>query len=131
MHDFAHLPRTTRLGDLEVCRLGFGAMQLPGPRVWGPPKDHATARAVLRRAVELGVNLIDTAWYYGPRVSHQLIAEALHPYPNDLVLVTKLGGRRTDDGGWTTALRPEELRQGLDEDLRLLRRERIDVVHLR
>ena len=131
MHDFAHLPRTTRLGDLEVCRLGFGAMQLPGPRVWGPPKDPAAARAVLRRAVELGVNLIDTAWYYGPRVSHQLIAEALHPYPSDLVLVTKLGGRRTDDGGWTTALRPEELRMGLDEDLRLLRRERIDVVHLR
>lgn len=131
MHDFAHRPGTTRLGDLEVCRLGFGAMQLPGPRVWGPPKDPAAARAVLRRAVELGVNLIDTAWYYGPRVSHQLIAEALHPYPRDLVLVTKLGGRRTDDAGWATALRPEDLRQGLEEDLRLLGRERIDVVHLR
>lgn len=131
MNDFAHPPRATRLGDLDVCRIGFGAMQLPGPRVWGPPKDPATARAVLRRAVELGINLIDTAWYYGPRVSHQLIAEALHPYPKDLVLVTKLGGRRTDDGGWATALRPEELRHGCDEDLRLLRRERIDVVHLR
>ena len=131
MNDFAHPPRTTRLGDLEVCRLGFGAMQLPGPGVWGPPKDPAAARTVLRRAVELGINLIDTAWYYGPRVSHQLIAETLHPYPKDLVLVTKLGGRRTEEKGWAMALRPEEIRKGCEEDLRLLRLERVDVVHLR
>lgn len=131
MSDFAHCPRTTRIGDLEVCRLGFGAMQLPGPMVWGPPQDPAAARAVLRRAVELGINLIDTAWYYGPHVAHQLIAGTLHPYPRDLVIVTKLGGRRTGDKGWVMALRPEELRRGCDEDLRLLRLERIDVVHLR
>lgn len=131
MNDFAHLPRTTRLGDLEVCRLGFGAMQLPGAGVWGPPKDPAAARAVLRRAVDLGINLIDSAWYYGPHVSHRLIAEALHPYPKDLVIVTKLGGRRTEQKGWTMALRPEEIRSGCEEDLRLLRLERIDVVHLR
>ncbi len=131
MSDFAHLPRTTRLGDLEVCRLGFGAMQLPGPMVWGPPKDPAAARAVLRRAIDLGINLIDSAWYYGPRISHQLIAETLYPYPKDLVIVTKLGGWRTDDKGWVMALRPEELRRGCEEDLRLLRLERIDVVHLR
>ncbi len=131
MNDFAHPPRTTRLGDLEVCRLGFGAMQLPGPMVWGPPKDPAAARAVLHRAVDLGINLIDTAWYYGPRVSHQLIAETLHPYPRDLVIVTKLGGWRTEDKGWVMALRPEEIRRGCEEDLRLLRLERIDVVHLR
>ncbi|MFO0618457.1 MAG: aldo/keto reductase [Polyangiaceae bacterium] len=131
MNDFAHGPRTTRLGDLEVCRLGFGAMQLPGPMVWGPPKDPAGARAVLRRVVDLGLNLIDTSWYYGPRVSNELIAEVLHPYPKDLVLVTKLGGRRTDDKGWAAALRPEELRAGCEEDLRLLKLDRVDVVHLR
>ena len=106
-------------------------MQLPGPMVWGPPKDHAAARAVIRRVVELGINLIDTAWYYGPQVSNQLIAETLHPYPKDLVIVTKLGGRRTKDKGWAAALRPEELRRGCEEDLRLLKLERLDVVHLR
>ncbi len=131
MKNFAHLPPTTRLGDLEVCRLGFGAMQLPGPMVWGPPRDPAAARAVLRRVVELGINLIDTSWYYGPHVSNALIAETLHPYSDDLVLVTKLGGRRTDDKGWASALRPEELRKGCEEDLRALKLERIDVVHLR
>lgn len=128
---FAHPPRTAHLGDLEVCRLGFGAMQLPGPNVWGPPKDPDAARAVLRRAVELGVELIDTAWYYGPRVAHRLIAETLRPYPKNLVIATKLGGRRSDNGGWGAALRPETLRQGCEEDLRLLELDRIDVVHLR
>jgi aryl-alcohol dehydrogenase-like predicted oxidoreductase len=118
---FGHPPATVRLGDLEVSRLGFGAMQLPGPSVWGEPRDPARARAVLRRAVELGVQLIDTAWYYGPLVAHRLIAEALHPYPAGIVLATKLGGRRTPDGGWTAGLRPEELRAGCEEDLRALR----------
>jgi aryl-alcohol dehydrogenase-like predicted oxidoreductase len=131
MNDFAQGPATVRLGDLEVRRLGFGAMQLPGPMVWGEPKDAAGARAVLRRAVELGVQLIDTSWYYGPLVSNRLIAEALHPYPTDLVLATKLGGRRTEDKGWASALRPEELRTGCETDLRTLKLDRIDVVHLR
>ena len=131
VNTFAHQPAHVRLGDLEVCRLGFGAMQLPGPMVWGPPRDPASARAVLRRVVELGINLIDTSWHYGPHVANELIAEVLHPYPKDLVLVTKLGGRRTDDGGWASALRPEELRKGCETDLRLLRLDRIDVVHLR
>jgi hypothetical protein len=89
------------------------------------------ARAVLRRAVELGINFIDTAWYYGPLVANQLIAEVLHPYPRDLVIATKLGGKRLPDKGWAPALRPEELRKGAEEDLRTLRLERLDVVHLR
>lgn len=127
----AHAPATLRLGDLEIQRLGFGAMRLPGREVWGEPDDPARARAVLRRAVELGINLIDTAWFYGPRVANRLIAEALHPYPQGLVIATKLGGRRTPDKGWASALRPEELREGLEEDLRTLRLERVDVVHLR
>ncbi len=131
MTDFAHLPATTRLGDIEVCRVGFGAMQLPGPMVWGPPKNPEEARAVLRRVVELGINLIDTSWYYGPHVSNELIAATLRPYAKDLVLVTKLGGRRTDDKGWASALSPEELRFGCEEDLRTLGLERLDVVHLR
>ncbi len=131
MTDFAHTPETTRIGDLEVRRLGFGAMQLPGPMVWGPPKDPAAARAVLRRAIELGINLIDTSWYYGPHVSNEFIKDVLHPYPKDLVLVTKLGGARRDDKSWVSALRPEELREGCETDLRLLGLDRVDVVHLR
>ena len=131
MTEFAHGPATIRLGDLEVCRLGFGAMQLPGPYVWGEPSDPARARAVLRRVVDLGINLIDTSWYYGPLVSNRLIAETLYPYPAGLVLATKLGGKRTPDKGWAAALRPEELRAGCEEDLRTLRVERLDVVHLR
>jgi aryl-alcohol dehydrogenase-like predicted oxidoreductase len=131
MTDFAHLPATLQLGDLEVHRMGFGAMQLPGPEVWGEPRDPAQARAVLRRVVELGVNLIDTAWYYGPLVSNQLIAETLHPYPKGLLLATKLGGRRAPDKSWLPAMRPEELRQGCEEDLKTLKLDRIDVAHLR
>lgn len=131
MSNVAHGPATIRLGELEVARLGFGAMQLPGPGVWGEPRDPSAARAVLRRAVELGVNLIDTCWYYGPLVSNRLIAETLRPYPSGLVLATKLGGRRTPDGGWAAAIRPEELRKGCDEDLRTLGIERADVTHLR
>jgi pyridoxine 4-dehydrogenase len=120
-----------RLGDLEVQRMGYGAMRLPGKDVWGDPDDPARARKVLRRAVELGINFIDTAWYYGPLVANRLIAEALHPYPRDLVIATKLGGKRLPDKRWAPALRPEELRAGAEEDLRTLRVERLDVVHLR
>jgi pyridoxine 4-dehydrogenase len=126
-----HAPATIRLGELEVQRMGYGAMRLPGKDVWGEPDDPARARSVLRRAVDLGINFIDTAWYYGPLVSNRLIAEALHPYPRDLVIATKLGGKRLPDKGWAPALRPEELRKGAEEDLRTLRLERLDVVHLR
>jgi aryl-alcohol dehydrogenase-like predicted oxidoreductase len=129
--DFGHAPTTIRLGDLEVCRLGYGAMRLPGKEVWGEPDDPERARKVLRRAVELGINLIDTAWYYGPLVANRLIVEALHPYPRDLVIATKLGGKRLPNKGWAAAIRPEELRKGAEEDLRTLRLERLDVVHLR
>jgi pyridoxine 4-dehydrogenase len=128
---YAFAPATIRLGDLEVQRIGYGAMRLPGQDVWGDPEDPARARSVLRRAVELGINFIDTAWFYGPLVANRLIAEALHPYPPDLVIATKLGGKRLPDKGWAPALRPEELRKGAEEDLRTLRLERLDVVHLR
>src|SRR6478735_8629785 len=128
---FATGPETIKLGDLEVRRLGFGAMRLPGKDVWGEPADPDRARRVLKRVVELGINFIDTAWYYGPHVANRLIAEALHPYPSDLVIATKLGGKRLPDKGWAPALRPEELRKGAEEDLRTLRLERLDVVHLR
>ena len=128
---FAHGPETIRLGDLEVRRLGFGAMRLPGKDAWGEPADPATAHAVLRRAIELGVNLIDTAWYYGPHVANRLIVEALYPYPSDLVIATKLGGKRLPDKGWAPALRPQELRAGIDTDLRTLELEQLPVVHLR
>jgi aryl-alcohol dehydrogenase-like predicted oxidoreductase len=131
MIDFAHAPASIRLGDLQVPRLGFGAMQLPGPLVWGEPTDPARARAVLRRVLELGIGLIDTSWYYGPLVANRLIAETLRPYPQGLVLATKLGGRRTADKGWAAALSPDELRKGCEEDLRTLSLERLDVVHLR
>jgi len=124
-------PTTLRLGDLEVERMGFGAMRLPGKDVWGEPDDPARARQVLRRAVELGINFIDTAWYYGPLVANRLIAEALHPYPPGLVIATKLGGKRLPNKGWAPALRPDELRTGAEEDLRTLKLERLDVVHLR
>jgi len=129
--DFATGPATIRLGDLEVRRLGYGAMRLPGKDVWGEPDDPARAKQVLRRAVELGVNFIDTAWYYGPYVANRLIAEALHPYPSELVIATKLGGKRLPDKSWAPALRPEELRQGAEDDLRTLRLEQLPVVHLR
>lgn len=128
---FAHAPDTIRLGDLDVRRLGYGAMRLPGAEVWGEPDDPEQARQVLRRAVELGINFIDTAWYYGPFVANRLIAEALHPYPRDLVIATKLGGKRLPNKGWAPALRPEELRAGAEDDLKSLRLERLDVVHLR
>jgi pyridoxine 4-dehydrogenase len=128
---FGHPPETLRLGDLEVRRLGFGAMRLPGKEVWGEPENPDRARAVLRRALDLGINFIDTAWYYGPYVSNRLIAETLHPYPKGLVIATKLGGKRLPNKGWALAARPEELRQGCEDDLRTLRLEVLDVVHFR
>lgn len=128
---FAHGPSTIKLGDLEVVRFGFGAMRLPGPEVWGEPEDPARARAVLKRVIALGMNLIDSAWYYGPHVSNRLIAETLYPYPKDLVIASKLGGKRLPNKGWAPFLRPEELREGCETDLRELRRETLDVVHLR
>ena len=117
-------------GDLEVRRLGFGAMRLTGPGIWGPPDDPDEARAVLRRAVELGVNLIDTADSYGPDVSENLIAEALHPYPDGLVIATKGGLRRTGPGQWPRDARPERLKECCEGSLRRLRLERIDFYQL-
>lgn len=128
---YAHAPATVRLGDLEVQRMGYGAMRLPGKEVWGEPEDPARARKVVRRAVELGIRFIDTAWFYGPLVANRIIAEVLHPYPRDLVIATKLGGKRLPDKSWAPALRPEELRRGAEDDLTSLRLERLDVVHLR
>jgi len=122
---------TARLAGRAVARIGYGAMQLPGPGVLGPPRDRALALAVLRRAVELGVNHIDTAQYYGPGVANELIRAALHPYPEDLVLVTKVGADRDRQGRWISAQRPHELRAGVEANLRSLEVERIDVVNLR
>jgi pyridoxine 4-dehydrogenase len=114
-------------GDLTVNRLGYGAMRITGRGIWGPPRDRETAKAVLRRAVALGVNLIDTADSYGPHVSEELIAEALHPYPADLVIATKGGLVRPGPNRWQPDGRPEHLRQALEGSLRRLRRHRIDV----
>src|SRR6202051_627647 len=123
--------KTTYLGDKPVNRVGFGAMQLAGPGVFGPPRDPEAARAVLRRAIELGVDHIDTAQYYGPDVVNDLIRETLHPYPGDLKLVTKVGARRDDRGAWLPALSASELREGVEANLRSLRVERMDLVNLR
>ena len=131
MTKFATVPATIRIGSKEVSRIGFGAMQLPGPMVWGEPRDPDAARAVLRRVIECGIRLVDTSWYYGPHVANRLIAETLYPYPKDLVLATKLGGARTPDKGWVAAITPEALRKGCEEDLRGLRLERCEYVHLR
>lgn len=122
---------TVQLGDLTVPRMGYGAMRLTGPGIWGPPPDRDEALRVLRRAVELGVRVIDCAWYYGPETSHELIAAALSPYPADLVLVTKLGGGRSADQGWHAAVTPAELREGCERDLRLLGIDSVPVTHLR
>ena len=117
-------------GDLPVHRLGFGAMRITGEGIWGPPDDHDGAIAVLRRAVELGVTLIDTADSYGPNVSEELIAEALHPYPDELVIATKAGLTRHGPGIWAPLGRPEYLRQCVELSLRRLRLERIDLFQL-
>src|ERR1700754_3121 len=104
-------------GTLPVNRMGFGAMQLAGPGVFGPPADRGNSIAVLRRAVELGVNHIDTSDFYGPYVVNELIKEALHPYPAGLVLVTKVGAFRDDQGGWIPASQPDQLRKGVEDNL--------------
>lgn len=119
------------LGPFTVGRIGFGAMQLPGPGVFGPPRDHDEAIAVLRRAVELGVDHIDTAQFYGPDVANELIREALHPYPGDLALVSKVGGRRDDRGNWLPAHEPDELRRGIEDNLRTLGTDQLAAVNLR
>jgi len=123
--------KTSFMGDKPVNRIGFGAMQLAGPGVFGPPRDPDGARGVLRRAIELGVDHIDTAQYYGPDVVNDLIREALNPYPEDLKLVTKVGGRRDDQGAWLPAQSPAELRAGVEDNLRSLQVERMDLVNLR
>ncbi|MEP7091109.1 MAG: oxidoreductase [Nocardioidaceae bacterium] len=122
---------TFSLGTSTVHRIGFGAMQLPGPGVMGPPRDHDQAVAVLRRAVELGVDHIDTAQFYGPDVANDLIREALHPYPESLVLVSKVGAERDESGGWISAQRPEDLRRGVEDNLRSLGVDRLGAVNLR
>jgi aryl-alcohol dehydrogenase-like predicted oxidoreductase len=122
---------TFNLGDRITRRVGYGAMQLAGPGVFGPPKNRDAALAVLREAVASGVNHIDTSDYYGPHVTNQLIREALSPYPDDLVIVTKIGARRGADGSWIPAMSPEELRQAVHDNLRNLGRDVLDVVNLR
>jgi pyridoxine 4-dehydrogenase len=123
--------QTFPLGPFTVGRVGFGAMQLPGPGVFGPPRDHDQALAVLRRAIELGINHIDTAQFYGPNVANELIREALHPYPANLALVSKVGARRDDAGAWQPAQAPDELRADIEENLRTLDIDRLAAVNLR
>jgi aryl-alcohol dehydrogenase-like predicted oxidoreductase len=119
------------LGDRTVYRLGYGAMQLAGPGVFGPPKDRSAAVAVLREAVAQGVNHIDTSDFYGPHVTNQIIREALHPYPDDLTIVTKVSARRGADGSWIPAMSPAELTQAVHDNLRNLGLDVLDVVNLR
>jgi len=119
------------LGGFSVARIGFGAIQLPGRGAFGPPRDHDEALAVLRRAVELGVNHIDTAQFYGPDVSNELIREALHPYPPNLALVSKVGARRDDAGGWVPLADPADFRADIEANLRTLGVDQLAVVNLR
>jgi pyridoxine 4-dehydrogenase len=120
-----------KLGDRTVNRMGYGAMQLAGPGVFGPPKDHAAALAVLRRAVADGVDHIDTSDFYGPHVTNKIIREALHPYPDNLTIVTKVGARRGSDGSWNPAFSSDELTKAVHDNLRNLGVDTIDVVNLR
>jgi aryl-alcohol dehydrogenase-like predicted oxidoreductase len=131
--DMSHLKQagTFLLGDRSVNRMGYGAMQLAGPGVFGPPKDHAAALAVLRAALEAGVNHIDTSDFYGPHVTNKIIREALHPYAEDLVLVTKVGALRGDDASWNPAQSPAELEQAVHDNLRNLGLDVLDAVNLR
>ena len=122
---------TFQLGNRQVSRLGYGAMQLAGPGVFGPPKNPHAALAVLREVVASGVNHIDTADFYGPHVTNQIIREALHPYPKDLVIVTKLGARRGADASWIPAFSAEELTQAVHDNLKNLGVDVLDVVNLR
>ena len=125
-------PTTTfTLGDRDVSRLGYGAMQLAGPGVFGPPADEARALQVLREAISAGVNHIDTSDFYGPHITNQLIKKALHPYADDLVIVTKVGARRDDKGGWLPATSPEEITAAVEDNLRHLGLEVLDIVNLR
>jgi aryl-alcohol dehydrogenase-like predicted oxidoreductase len=121
----------TMAEDLTVTRMGYGAMQLAGPGVFGPPKDRGAAIDVLRKAVELGITHIDTSDFYGPHVTNQIIKEALHPYGDDLHIVTKVGARRDAEGGWPHALAPDELREAVHDNLRNLGLDVLDVVNLR
>src|SRR3954462_1259386 len=121
------LPGTSR----SLNRMGYGAMQLAGPQVWGPPRDMDAAIAVLRQAVAAGVNHIDTSDYYGPHVTNQIIRQALHPYGDDLVIVTKVGARRGEDKSWAHALSRQELIDAVHDNLRNLGLDRLDVVNLR
>jgi pyridoxine 4-dehydrogenase len=114
-----------------VNRLGYGAMQLTGPMVWGEPRDHKTAVAVVREAIALGVNHIDTSDFYGPHVANQIIREAIHPYPRDLIIVTKVGAKRGPDKSWPKALSPAELTSAIHDNLRNLGLEALDIVNLR
>jgi aryl-alcohol dehydrogenase-like predicted oxidoreductase len=120
-----------QLGRFSVARIGFGAMQLPGPGVFGPPRDRGQALAVLRRAVELGVDHIDTSQYYGPAVANELIREALYPYPDNLALVSKVGARRDESGGWLPYNEPDQLRRAIEDNLRTLGVEQLAAVNLR
>jgi pyridoxine 4-dehydrogenase len=120
-----------RLGDRDVNRMGYGAMQLAGPGVFGPPRDRAAALAVLRAAVENGVDHIDTSDFYGPHVTNQIIREALHPYKDDLTIVTKVGAKRGSDASWLPALAPADLEAAVHDNLRNLGLDAIDVVNLR
>ena len=120
--------QTFPLGSFNVGRVGYGAMQLPGPGVFGPPRDHEQALAVLRRAIELGINHIDTSQFYGPNVANQLIREALHPYPADLALVSKVGAKRDETGAWLPAQEPDELRAAIEENLETLGTDRLAAV---
>ena len=124
-------PSTFLFAGRPVRRMGYGAMQLAGPGVFGPPKDRATAVAVLREAVAAGVNHIDTSDFYGPHVTNQIIREALHPYPDELVIVTKLGAVRDDKGAWLPALEPDALRRGVQDNLANLGLDALDVVNVR
>jgi aryl-alcohol dehydrogenase-like predicted oxidoreductase len=125
------LTSTFEFAGRAVHRLGYGAMQLAGPGVFGPPKDHDAAIAVLREAVASGVNHIDTSDFYGPHITNQIIREALHPYPDDLVIVTKLGAVRGEDASWLPAMEPEDLRRGVHDNLRNLGLDVLDVVNVR
>src|SRR6202000_51713 len=126
-----HASGTFTLGDRKVKRLGYGAMQLAGKGVFGPPSDRDAALAVLREAVESGVNHIDTSDFYGPHITNQLIREALHPYPDDLVIVTKISARRGADGSWIPAMSPAELTQAVHDNLRNLGLDVLEAVNLR
>jgi pyridoxine 4-dehydrogenase len=127
----ATLPDTYAFAGRQIRRMGYGAMQLAGPGVFGPPKDRDAAIAVLREALASGVNHIDTSDFYGPHVTNQVIREALHPYPDDLLIVTKLGARRGDDASWLEASTPEDLERGVHDNLRNLGIDVVDVANLR